>query len=184
MKEPPVKLLSVYLLLYFTGTLLMQVMYRSLDNLARGKPSQWPTILIEQRIGVYGTAALLPLMLWGFRRYPFGRQPVRWLQHALLLLAFSVLHTSWNWGTRLLLFKVCAMGNLRLRKDAAALSMELPAEVITYATAAGCYLVYQRWARAHELDKELAVARLDAPCPAAPAALPFQGPEYRLQSHV
>ena len=74
----PMKRIRLYLFFYFTGTVLLQFAYRSLDRLARGLASDWQVILIEQGTGVYGTAVLLPLMLWAFRRYPLRLIFVRW----------------------------------------------------------------------------------------------------------
>src|SRR5271168_3342833 len=109
-RKHPMKRIRLYLFFYFTGMVLLLFAYRVLDRLTRGSATDWPVILIEQATGVYGTAVLLPLMLMAFRRYPFRRSITPWLKHACMLVAFSILHTSWNWGTRILLFRVFALG--------------------------------------------------------------------------
>ena len=81
------KRIRFYLLLYFTGTALLQFAYRTLDRLARGSPSDWQIVLIEQGTGVYGTAVLLIFLIWAFRRYPFRRSVTPWLQHAFMLVS-------------------------------------------------------------------------------------------------
>jgi len=39
--------------------------------------------------------------------------------------------------------------------------MEFPADIITYALAAGGYMVYRDWIRSREIESALAIARLD-----------------------
>jgi two-component system, LytTR family, sensor kinase len=155
------KRIRLYLFCYFTGTALLQVAYRSLDRLARGSSSNWQSILIEQTTGHYGTAVLLPFMLWVFRRYPLKRSITRWLQHSLLLVLFSILHTSWNWATRILLFRLFGFGVYDYGKMPLRYFMEFPADIITYALAAGAYMVYRDWMRTREIESELTMARLD-----------------------
>ncbi len=155
------KRIRLYLFLYFTGTVLLQVAYRSLDRLARGSESDWQVILVEQATGVYGTAVLLPLLLWGYRRVLFRRSIFTWIEHALLLVMFSLLHTSWNWGTRVLLFRVFGLGGYGYGKMPLRYLMEFPADVITYVLAAGAYMVYRNWMRSRAIESELAMARLD-----------------------
>jgi signal transduction histidine kinase len=155
------KRIRLYLFLYFTATILLQFAYRTLDRLARDSASDWCRILVEQGTGVYGTAVLLPCMLWAFRRYPLRRSATPWLQHGVLLIVFSILHTSWNWGTRLLLYRIFGFGAYDYGKMPLRYFMEFPADIITYALAAGAYWIYQDWMRRREIESELAMARLD-----------------------
>jgi two-component system LytT family sensor kinase len=155
------KRIRLYLFFYFTGIALLDFAYRTLDRLTRGSASNWQLILVEQATGVYGTAVLLPLMIWGFRRYPFRRSVTPWLQHVLLLAAFSVLHTSWNWGTRILLLRAFGLGAYDYGKMPLRYFMELPADIITYVLAVGAYRIYQDWMRSREMESQLAMARLD-----------------------
>jgi len=82
---------------------------------------------------------------------------------AALIAAGNVttLHTSWIWGTRILLFHVFALGLYNYGKMPLRYFMELPADIITYALAAGAYRIYQNWMRSREIESELAMARLD-----------------------
>lgn len=155
------KRIRLYLFLYFTATVLLQFAYRTLDRLARDSASDWSRILIEQGTGVYGTAILLPCMLWAFRRYPLRRSAASWLQHGILLIVFSILHTSWNWGTRELLYRVFRLGAYDYGKMPLRYFMEFPSDIITYALAAGAYWIYRDWMRRREIESELAMARLD-----------------------
>ncbi|MBB5060152.1 LytS/YehU family sensor histidine kinase [Granulicella aggregans] len=79
----------------------------------------------------------------------------------MLLAAFSVLHTSWNWGTRILVFRIIAVGGYDYGKMPLRYFMEFPADVITYVLAAGAYAVYWDWMRSRDMESELAMARLD-----------------------
>jgi two-component system, LytTR family, sensor kinase len=156
------KRIRLYLFIYFTGMTLLEFVYRTLDRLARGATSGWKTVLIEQATGVYGTAALLPFLLWAFRRYPFRRRSViSWFQHLFVLIAFSILHTSWNWGTRILIFRIFGLGSYDYGKMSVRYFMEFPTDIITYAMAAGAYWVYQDWKRTRDIQSELAMARLE-----------------------
>jgi signal transduction histidine kinase len=155
------KRIRLYLFLYFTGTTLLEFAYRTLDRLTRGQSSDWKTVLIEQATGVYGTAVLLPFILWAFRRYPFRRSAILWSQHTFVLIVFSILHTSWNWGTRILIFRIFDLGLYDYGKMSLRYAMEFPADVITYTMAAGAYWVYQDWMRTRNIESELAMARLD-----------------------
>lgn len=155
------KRIRLYLFLYFTATVLLQFAYQTLDRLARGSPSDWWRILIEQGTGVYGTAVLVPFMVWAFRRYSLRRSVTPWLEHGFLLILFSILHSSWNWGTRAFLFRIFGLGTYHYGKMPLRYFMEFPADIITYALAAGAYWIYQDWMRRRQIESELAMARLD-----------------------
>lgn len=155
------KRIPLYLFLYFTGIFLLQFAYRILDRLTRGSASDWPSVLIEQATGVYGAAVFLPLILWAIRRYPFRRSITPWLQHACLLLVFSILHTSWNWATRILLFHAFGMGSYDYGDMRLRYFMEFPIDIISYALTVGAYMVYRDWMRSREIESQLAMARLD-----------------------
>ena len=78
-----------------------------------------------------------------------------------MLIVFSILQTSWNWGTRILIFRIFDLGVYDYGKMSLRYAMEFPADVITYAMAAGAYWVYQDWMRTRNIESELAMARLD-----------------------
>jgi LytS/YehU family sensor histidine kinase len=78
------------------------------------------------------------------------------------LLSFSVIHTSWNWGTRLLLSPWLGLGHYDYGRMPLRFLMELPADVITYALWIGAYTVYRQWLRAKDLEMELVSARLES----------------------
>jgi LytS/YehU family sensor histidine kinase len=81
--------------------------------------------------------------------------------HAVALLAFSVAHTSWNWGTRIVLFDIFKLGHYDYGRMPLRFFMEFPADVITYGLWLGAYAIYTSWLRAKDLETQLVSARLD-----------------------
>ncbi|HEV2912062.1 MAG TPA: histidine kinase [Pyrinomonadaceae bacterium] len=97
---------------FFTATGLLFFSYRYLDDLARERTGTFGERLIEEMTGAYAAALLFPLVLRVARRFPFGRRV--WLRrlpvHLATLLLFSVLHTTLNWLSRDLVFRLCGLG--------------------------------------------------------------------------
>jgi len=60
-----------------------------------------------------------------------------------------------------LIFRVFAFGVYDYGKMPLRYFMEFPADIITYALAAGGYMVYRDWIRSREIESALAIARLD-----------------------
>jgi len=150
-----------YLFLYFTAMVFLETAYRSLDHVARGTASNWQVILIEQGTGVYGTAVLLPLILWSARRFPFKWSVSCFAWHTAMLCSFSLLHTSWNWGTRIVIFALFGMGGYDYGLMPVRYLMEFPTDVITYTLWVGGYTLYRNWLRAKDLEAQLISARLE-----------------------
>jgi two-component system, LytTR family, sensor kinase len=155
------KRIRLYIFIYFTATMLLDVVYRTLDRLVRGGPSDWLVVLLEQATGYYGTMVLLPFILWSARRFPFRLAATSIAWHAAALVVFSVLHTSWNWGTRLVLFSVFNLGHYDYGRMPLRFFMEFPSDVIAYGLWLGAYAIYSNWLRAKELETQLVSARLD-----------------------
>ena len=118
--------IKLYIFFYFTATMLLQATYITLDRVASGYPSQWPVTLLRQATGYYG--ALLPLLfiLWSAHRVPFRLSvaPIAW--HSAAFLSFSILHTCWNRGTRLILFPVFDLGRYDYGRMPLRFFMEAP----------------------------------------------------------
>ncbi|SPE40489.1 putative Histidine kinase internal region [Candidatus Sulfopaludibacter sp. SbA3] len=156
------KRIRLYIFLYFTATMLLSVAYVVLDRLARGQSSDWQVIVLEQATGFYGTAVLLPAIIWSARRHPPRLSLACLGLHLAVLMSFSIVHTLWNWGTRLLLSPVMGMGQYDYGRMPLRFLMELPADVITYVLWIGAYTVYRQWRRSKEVEIELVSARLDS----------------------
>jgi signal transduction histidine kinase len=156
-----VKRIRLYIFLFFTATMLLQVTYLTLDRVARGYSSDWPVILLEQATGYYGAMLLLPFILWSARRVPFRLSiaPIAW--HAAAFVSFSILHTSWNWGARLILFSVFNLGHYLYGRMPLRFFMEAPSDLIAYVLWVGAYAIYRNWRRASDLETQLASARLE-----------------------
>jgi len=45
--------IRLYIFLYFTASMLLDVAYRTMDRLARGRASDWQVVLLEQATGYY-----------------------------------------------------------------------------------------------------------------------------------
>ncbi|WP_158749161.1 sensor histidine kinase [Acidobacterium sp. S8] len=155
------KRIRLYILLYFTCVLCINVAYRSLDNVARGRAPQWTVISIEQATGVYGIVLLLPLVFWGARRFPLRFSPLRISQHVAVLLVFSTVHTLWNWGSREVVFLLLGMGHYDYGLMRVRFFMEFPSDLLVYALCVSGYMIYQDWLRSRDVEQQLAAARLE-----------------------
>src|SRR5580704_9806374 len=89
-----VKNIRLYIFLYFTSAMALDVVYRSLDRVARGHPSDWVIILIEQATGYYSVMFLLPGVFWVARRWSFHLSVPRIGVHLAAMVSFSIVHTS------------------------------------------------------------------------------------------
>jgi len=155
------KRIRLYVFLYFTALAFLEVFYHSLDRLARGYSGDWTVISIEQGTGTYGVLVLLPLILWSARRRPlrFSFPSICW--HLATLVVFSTLHTLWNWGMRVLIFRILGMGHYDYGIMRIRFFMEFPIDVFLYSICLGAYMVYQDWLRSREIEQQLAAARLE-----------------------
>jgi LytS/YehU family sensor histidine kinase len=80
--------------------------------------------------------------------------------HFGILLAGSFVHTSLNWGLRLVLFPLAGLGHYDYGLMPTRYFMELPADVIFYTIWAGMTTLFYRQFRATQLEKTLAQAQL------------------------
>jgi two-component system LytT family sensor kinase len=80
--------------------------------------------------------------------------------HLGVLLAGSFVHTSLNWGLRLLIFPLAGLGPYHYGVMPTRYFMELPADVIFYTIWAGMTTLFYRQFRATQLEKTLARAQL------------------------
>lgn len=141
---------------------LLNFFYFWLDDVVREVgASPWP-ILVEELTAAYGTALLLPGILWAAFRWRLDRPgrlrvlPV----HLLGVAAYSGLKTSWSWATRSALFPLLGWGPYDYGRMPARYLMELPSDLILYAvTLPAAYLV-AHWRRSR--DQQVAVSRLEA----------------------
>lgn len=155
------KRIRLYIGIFFTAMIFLNVAYRSLDNVSRGYSGRWMVTFIEQATGVYGILVLLPFILWSVRRYPLRLSAPRIAWHVATLLIFSALHTLWNWGTRELIFLLLGRGHYDYGLMKFRFLMEFPSDILVYTLCIGAYMVYQDWLRRRDIEKQLAAARLE-----------------------
>jgi LytS/YehU family sensor histidine kinase len=112
--------------------------------------------------GCYGAISVVLLAIWATRRYRFDVKG--WLKylpiHLLLLIAGSIIHTTFNWGTRVLIFPLAGLGAYDYGAMPVRYFMEFPVDVLSYAIAAGFTTLTLRLVRAAQLEKTLAQAQL------------------------
>jgi signal transduction histidine kinase len=156
------KHVRLYIFLYLTLAMALDVVYRSLDRVTRGHPGEWAEVLIEQATGFYSVLLLLPGTFWLARRWPFRLSPGRILMHLAAVVGFSVVHTSILWSSRSVLFPLLRLGPYDYGAMPVRYLMEFPSDVISYAMWVGAFTVYRNWLRTKELETQLVSARLES----------------------
>jgi two-component system LytT family sensor kinase len=141
---------------------LLEFTYRYLDFVTRQRPIPWQVPFIEQITGVFGAVALIPVVIWMARRYRLDTyawaRNIPW--HISALLAFSVVHTTLNWGSRALIFPLAGLGSYDYGTMPTRYFMEFPIDVSTYSMTVLLITLYYRQIRAAQLEKTLAQAQL------------------------
>jgi two-component system LytT family sensor kinase len=155
------KNVRLYIFLYVTAAMALDVVYRSLDRVARGHPGGWTEILTEQATGYYGAMLLLPAIFRVARRWPVRLSLGRIGLHGAAVVCLSIVHTSLLWGSRTVLFPLLGLGPYDYGAMPVRYFMEFPSDVIGYAMSVAAFTVYQNWLRARELETQLAAARLE-----------------------
>lgn len=141
-----------------------------LNEAANGRSGIFLPRLVDELTGAWTAGALILLLVVVMRRIrqlPFRRQ--RYACHLGLLLAYSLLHTSLIWATRLVAFPLLGLGHYDYGVMSWRYPMEFPSDVIGYVlTACVTWLAdHYRANRARELhaaqlESSLADARLEA----------------------
>jgi LytS/YehU family sensor histidine kinase len=153
---------ALLLFVYSTAIALLEFTYRYLDIITRQHHEPWLVTFIEQGTGCYGSVVMILLAWWAVRRYPLDSDS--WARnlpkHIALVLAGSAVHTTLNWGSRLLLFPLAGLGHYDYGTMPTRYFMELPVDVISYAIWAGLTTLYYRQIRSVQLEKTLAQAQL------------------------
>ncbi|MET0331669.1 MAG: histidine kinase [Dyella sp.] len=141
-----------------------------LDDAANGRPGVFMPRLVNELTGAWSAGALVLLVAWALGH--LRRQTVRWRRyvgHLLLLVVFSLLHTSLIWTSRLLLYPLLGLTHYDYGVLPWRYAMEFPSDVIVYAlTVCVTWLLAHYHAnRARELHaaqlvSALAAAQLEA----------------------
>ncbi|MFL5518723.1 MAG: sensor histidine kinase [Gemmatimonadales bacterium] len=146
----------------FAALGLLTFAHYYLDVLTRGHSEPAGVKLIEELTGSIGAAVCLLPAVWIARRSRAAGWPRFRVvaAHAAMLPVFSVLHTSWNWGTRSLLFPLAGLGRYDYGRMPLRYAMELPIDVVLYAIALGVVSLFDHYRERR--DRELRLARLEA----------------------
>jgi signal transduction histidine kinase len=160
------------LTLFFAGFALLEFFYKYLDYVANGYSINPLHPFLEEMTGVFGVLPLYVLLLrpMALRFRPDLTPWTRWLPtHLGVMLLFSVLHTSSNWGTRLAIWRMLGLGSYNYGKMPVRFLMELPSDVILYSMGVAFVIALARMKEGREremrivrLENDLATAQLDA----------------------
>lgn len=93
---------------FWTMLGLLSFSYRFLDTVTRGHDQPFQIKLIEELTGTWG-AGLLAVGVARFVRV-LRAHGVWYLLHVPVMLVYSALHTTWNWGTRVVAFPLAGLG--------------------------------------------------------------------------
>lgn len=146
----------------FTALGLLMFAHFYLDVLARGGTGGAATKLIEELTAGIGAGVTLLVPLAVNRRLRSrGWSGVRlFAANVPLLLAFSALHTSWNWGTRTALFPLFGLEAYDYGRMPIRYVMELPTDVVIYVFVTVLLTIFSRYREAR--DRELKLAHVEA----------------------
>lgn len=160
---------------FWTSIGLLMFCYKFLDVFVRGHTEPMHDKLIEELTGTMGAALLTPYAFRVARRVRSGVWP--WAAHLPAVVLFSALHTTWNWGSRLVAFQTLGYGRYDYGRMALRYAMEFPSDVIIYVLM-GVFIVMvdaQRAAR----DRDVRLAALEAEV----ARVRLEALESQLQPH-
>lgn len=146
----------------FIGLGLLMFAHFYLDVLARGRSEVVGIKLTEELTASIGAGVVLLLPVFVIRRLRAAHWSGARLiaAHGALLLVFSVLHTSWNWATRSVLFPLLGMGSYDYGRMPLRYAMELPTDVIVYAFVMALLAIFARYREAR--DRELRLAHVES----------------------
>jgi hypothetical protein len=141
---------------------LLNFSYRYLDDLTRGRTGTFHARFIEEFTGVAGAALLFPLLLRGVRRWPLTGE--RWYQrlpiHLAILMAASLVLTTWMWASRTALYALLGLGRYDYGIMSIRYPMEFPNHVLGYALMVGLVTMIDQYRAARQ--REVHTARLES----------------------
>jgi len=148
---------------FFSAIGLSLTFYQYLNFVANREPISFWEPLTWEMTGAWFAALLFPLIARLARRFPVERGHIatRVPLHLAALLAYSVVHTSLLWVSRLYLYPWMGLGHYNYGVMTARYPMEFFHDVIMYpVVVVGLYL-FDRRVRSAELEGKLAAARLE-----------------------
>lgn len=142
---------------FWTAAGLLLFSYRYMDVLTRGRTAPFHEPLIEELTAAWGVGLLLPFVILVTRWASVPR--LRWVIHLPALLAFSLLHTTWNWGVRIGSHTLLGLAPYDYGRMPLRYGMELGNHVIVYAMLVSFVLLFDHYSRTR--DQEVRLARLE-----------------------
>ncbi|NNF26973.1 MAG: histidine kinase, partial [Gemmatimonadetes bacterium] len=136
------------------------VVYRYLDGVAGGSTEPLSRVAVKEFGGGTGTVLLLvPLVLLIVRFPVHGRKAYKNLPaHALGVVVYSFLHTSWNWAFRTGIYGLAGWGRYDYGHMPTRYLMEFPLDLMAYVIVVVAVSMIQR-ARATR-EREVQMVRL------------------------
>jgi signal transduction histidine kinase len=141
---------------------LLMFAHYYLDVLARGHSEPAAIKLIEELTASIGIGICFVVPVWLARRadargWSVGRTIAAL---ALLLPIFSVLHTTWNWASRSVIFPLAGLGAYDYGRMPFRFAMEFPTDVLFYTLVMALVLLFFRYRAAR--NRELRLAHVQA----------------------
>jgi signal transduction histidine kinase len=143
---------------------LLSFAYKYLDHVANGRLPSPVRILIEELTGGYGGALIFLLLIYAAWRLalPTRRWPAHLAFHLAGIYIFSALHTTSNYLSRIVVFRLLGLGEYDYGILPARYAMEFPKDLTIYVFIFGFLHLFDRYrrARARELHAAQREARL------------------------
>jgi len=147
---------------FFTAVGLSLTLYRYLDFLASGlRISFWEPFIWEMT-GAWFAAPLFVFIARFARRFPLERGYIaaRVPIHLGVLLAYSAIHTSLLWVSRILIYPVVGLGRYDYGVMPVRYPMEFFHDVLAYVLVVSILYLFDSRVRGAQLESKLAAARL------------------------
>jgi two-component system LytT family sensor kinase len=144
------------------GVAVLLIWYHFLSEVAEGEAISLLQPIITEGTGVLGGGLMYFPIRALVHRKPLtrGRLLPRVPLYLTVLVGLSVLHTSWNWGTRLVLYPLAGFGAYDYGRMPIRYLMEFPADIVIFVFIVGAVHVARRLTIARR--RELAAARLES----------------------
>lgn len=113
---------------------LLNFTYYYLDDVTRGVDMPILEPFIEEMTASYGVAVLVPFIVWMAFVLRLDRpgRIARLPAHVLAVATFSICHSLWNWGTRVVIFPLAGLGAYDYGTMPVRFFMEFPSDLIVY----------------------------------------------------
>jgi sensor histidine kinase YesM len=146
---------------FWTALGLLNFGYQYLDVFVRGRTEPFSEKLIEELTGAWGVGLLFPALIWLARRVRASgsRWYVALAVHAGVVVAFSVVHTTWMWYSRRFAYMALGLGRYDYGIMSLRYAMEFPNQLMGYAFWVVIILLFDHYRASR--DRELRMAQLE-----------------------